>query len=137
MTLLWDGAVYEALAGGATKAVFAEELPQLSGCGNWTRTSDLQLMGLASYRLLYPAILTAYLFNFPVQSLTTTQPPFLTSKAIIPQNNDIVDLKKQKNYISSSPFCSGSSVMTYTTADITAHKIAVHMAFIYGMDEFS
>lgn len=94
MTLLWDGAVYEALAGGATKAVFAEELPQLSGCGNWTRTSDLQLMGLASYRLLYPAILTAYLFNFPMQSLTTTQPPFLTSKAIIPQNNDIVNLKK-------------------------------------------
>tara|TARA_Y100000310_G_scaffold270161_1_gene283815 strand:- start:233 stop:445 length:213 start_codon:yes stop_codon:yes gene_type:complete len=25
------------------------------GCGNWTRTSDLQVMSLTSYQLLYPA----------------------------------------------------------------------------------
>jgi hypothetical protein len=26
-----------------------------NGCGGWTRTSDLEVMGLASYQLLYPA----------------------------------------------------------------------------------
>lgn len=52
--LAWDGIVYAALTGGASKAVFDEELPQLFGCGDWTRTSDLRLMGPTSYHCSTP-----------------------------------------------------------------------------------
>lgn len=54
--LAWDGIVYAALTGGASKAVFDEELPQLFGCGDWTRTSDLRLMRPTSFHLLHSAI---------------------------------------------------------------------------------
>lgn len=55
MTLLqWDRTVYVALAGGATRAVFDEELPQLFGCGDWTRTSNLRLMRPTSYHCSTP-----------------------------------------------------------------------------------
>lgn len=53
--LAWDGIVYAALTGGASKAVFDEELPQLFGCGDWTRTSDLRLMRPTSFHLLHSA----------------------------------------------------------------------------------
>ena len=52
--LAWDGIVYAALTGGASKAVFDEELPQLFGCGDWTRTSDLRLMGPTNYHCSTP-----------------------------------------------------------------------------------